>query len=683
MLTQSELIQKELKLTPEQVEKLTALDDAFREGTSERNRRRRRISSKADLDAMRDVERVYLDDYNREAEAVLDAGQRKRIHEIAVQVNTISVNLQNPEIVKALNISDEQIEQFKLLNEVSTKQINERLQRGGDSVEIHKDVQELSKIADSKVAALLSNEQKAQLERLKGTKFDFDPATLSPRTGRVDASAGRGPVANSVELAGRVVYQSGRQHGVPQAIVSGRSLTDDREQRFGTNGKFVSDADGRFKTRRSPVRMLVQAYTPDGFLAGFAPVGADDAEVVISVGLAATARGRLIDRESGRPIPDQTMFAQLEVAAARGRAPIRLYGNKAVTNVLGEFTLAGLIPGQTYSIALGASFGPDGRPRGNSTPADVLAETAGIVDVGDIQGSLKVDESLTLEDLIEGAMLSRDPLDKVFMTRLNEARRGRQQVLLFAVERKADLCSAFFEDYFSFSKGTEQNMLRRTLTNFALLPIDITEGKPADAATPLFERLKLTAPAANDALFAILDQDGGVLASARAHDLSSAGRLDDGGLTKFLEAQRPPIPDARERFAAALVEAKRDSRRVVAIHVAQFSAPSELLSRYVERWAALLKKDFAVVKIDSTFIGSNKLIESLGGKAGDVEERPWMVIVDSDGKPLITSAGPSGNIGFPMNPGEIAHFEKMIRTTAQRLTDAEIDMLLKGLLELD
>lgn len=39
-----------------------------------------------------------------------------------------------------------------------------------------------------------------------------------------------------------------------------------------------------------------------------------------------------------------------------------------------------------------------------------------------------------------------------------------------------------------------------------------------------------------------------------------------------------------------------------------------------------------------------------------------MLILDADGKPLITSDAAEGNIGYPGQPKEITHFGKILRT---------------------
>lgn len=43
---------------------------------------------------------------------------------------------------------------------------------------------------------------------------------------------------------------------------------------------------------------------------------------------------------------------------------------------------------------------------------------------------------------------------------------------------------------------------------------------------------------------------------------------------------------------------------------------------------------------------------------------PWMVILDSNGKELITSIGPKGNVGCPVQPDEIDYFVSMIESSS-------------------
>ena len=58
---------------------------------------------------------------------------------------------------------------------------------------------------------------------------------------------------------------------------------------------------------------------------------------------------------------------------------------------------------------------------------------------------------------------------------------------------------------------------------------------------------------------------------------------------------------------------------------------------------------------------------------------PWMAILDAKGKALATSDAEHGNIGYPNSPASRLHFEQMIRTTRQRLTNEEVASLLAPL----
>ena len=66
---------------------------------------------------------------------------------------------------------------------------------------------------------------------------------------------------------------------------------------------------------------------------------------------------------------------------------------------------------------------------------------------------------------------------------------------------------------------------------------------------------------------------------------------------------------------------------------------------------------------------SKKLMD---GRSGGL---PWIVIFDGDGKELVTSVGPDGNVGCPATPEEISHFISMIEQTCSDETKAKIDDL--------
>lgn len=60
---------------------------------------------------------------------------------------------------------------------------------------------------------------------------------------------------------------------------------------------------------------------------------------------------------------------------------------------------------------------------------------------------------------------------------------------------------------------------------------------------------------------------------------------------------------------------------------------------------------------------------------------PWMAILDGDGKTLVTSDGPKGNIGYPGEPHEIEFFVAMLNQTRQHLSDDQVGDLERQLQE--
>ena len=91
--------------------------------------------------------------------------------------------------------------------------------------------------------------------------------------------------------------------------------------------------------------------------------------------------------------------------------------------------------------------------------------------------------------------------------------------------------------------------------------------------------------------------------------------------------------------------------------------------------SALLRKDYVLLSLDS---GKHRkgaeVIAKLRAGHGD-GGIPWMVMLDAEGKAIVTSDGPKGNVGCPVQPDEIAWFRTMLERSKKRLTTAELDTI--------
>jgi len=84
-----------------------------------------------------------------------------------------------------------------------------------------------------------------------------------------------------------------------------------------------------------------------------------------------------------------------------------------------------------------------------------------------------------------------------------------------------------------------------------------------------------------------------------------------------------------------------------------------------------MDRDYVTVKIDVERDANGEAVAKRlrGERRGGI---PWMVILDAAGKELVSSDAPTGNIGCPVQPEEVAWFREMIRRSAIRLEAADV-----------
>ena len=146
----------------------------------------------------------------------------------------------------------------------------------------------------------------------------------------------------------------------------------------------------------------------------------------------------------------------------------------------------------------------------------------------------------------------------------------------------------------------------------------------------------------------------------------------------FLKQHQAPPQDAEAVLSAGLAEAQKSGRKVF-LH---FGAPWCGWCHKLEAWMArpeieaIFTKDYVDVKIDQDRMTGGKRVADRMGASGGI---PWFAILDAQGKKLITSDGPEGNVGFPYQPEEIAHFETMVAKTAVNITPEERKQLAESL----
>lgn len=159
---------------------------------------------------------------------------------------------------------------------------------------------------------------------------------------------------------------------------------------------------------------------------------------------------------------------------------------------------------------------------------------------------------------------------------------------------------------------------------------------------------------------------------------------DPAKMLAFLKANEATPLVASAVLAEGRAAAKAQGKKVF-LH---FGAPWCGWCHRLEDWMAkpevakLLAKDFVDVKVDQDRMTGASDIFAQYNKNHAKSGIPWFVFVDpSSGDAITTSDGTKGNIGFPAQPDEIAHFVTMLKAAAKNLSDSDIKALQASLEE--
>ena len=171
----------------------------------------------------------------------------------------------------------------------------------------------------------------------------------------------------------------------------------------------------------------------------------------------------------------------------------------------------------------------------------------------------------------------------------------------------------------------------------------------------------------------VLDSDGQPVTTQETGLLEEGDHHNAEKVKSFLNKWKPTPQDANRLFEAALKHATEHDKKVF-LH---FSAPWCGWCRELERFlagaevSAIMARDYVDLEIDVDRMAKGKAMERSFHPAED-GGIPWIAVFDNKGKVQATSDGPDGNIGFPVEPKEIAHFIDMLTKTAQHNGAAEI-----------
>ncbi len=179
-LFRNEKVQKDLELTDEQKESIKKVEEQFREATKDTTSGLRDLSQeerRKKLTEIREKLAPKLKEVQEKINGVLNAKQRDRLNELKIQARGAAALL-DKDTAEALKLSDDQQKKLKGLEEARNKEFAEVMEsaRGGNPGDAREKFTKLRKESNDKMLEVLSSDQKAQFEKMQGTKIELGQA---------------------------------------------------------------------------------------------------------------------------------------------------------------------------------------------------------------------------------------------------------------------------------------------------------------------------------------------------------------------------------------------------------------------------------------------------------------------------------------------------------------------------
>jgi Spy/CpxP family protein refolding chaperone len=164
-LLRSEVVQKDLQLTDDQKSSIGKLYDNVRVSLA----RLQGLSPEERRTKMQELRK----DQEEKVSSILDAKQKARVKEIELQ-QLGGFALADKAVAEALKLTDDQVNKIKELTDGFNKEMRDAFQaarNGGDATAARDTFTKIRKEGSEKLLAILTDEQKASFEKMKGAKI--------------------------------------------------------------------------------------------------------------------------------------------------------------------------------------------------------------------------------------------------------------------------------------------------------------------------------------------------------------------------------------------------------------------------------------------------------------------------------------------------------------------------------
>ncbi len=190
-LLQMSQVQKEIKLSDDQIAKVKEVADAARPPQGQRGQRgNNQNQTEAERTAAREERQKRTAETDAKLTELLMPDQVTRLKQVQLWVQGTSALTNNEAVAKALSLTDDQKAALKTISDEAGKKRQALFQgqgRGASDEQRAKTREEmaaLQKDTDAECKAVLTDDQSAKLAAMKGEKFELDMAAAGAGRGR-------------------------------------------------------------------------------------------------------------------------------------------------------------------------------------------------------------------------------------------------------------------------------------------------------------------------------------------------------------------------------------------------------------------------------------------------------------------------------------------------------------------
>jgi len=480
------------------------------------------------------------------------------------------------------------------------------------------------------------------------------------------------PRTETGPFAGCVVDSEGRP--VAGALVDGHYASSQARRSF---RELKTDEQGRFKVERSLDSLVLRARTADGKLAGVIQSEAEQTDITIEIRPVTTAAGRLRDLEGKAIAQRELRYGICVYLGESGRSAFHdAFGGVATTDEGGNFKLAGLVPGQAYSLSIRID------EHSSHGVTEVTVPDAKPLALGELTADPNPTKPYVpptpAERTATAFAAKRDmPIAERMENLLAEAKREYVRPMLLFGQASDPACVELFR-LFGHQEADGDKAAKPDYRSpaelrweFELAALDVSRPELRDLAA----KLKIDL-AAGKPVLAMLNRDGSLAETLPLEPQDK--KLDPRPIGSWLARHKLPTRDAQKMLDDALAQAKAEDKKVFFILSASWCGPCRMLARFLAPHKPELEKHFVFVKLD---ISRDEHAEALQERFKESAQGgvPWFCILDREANVLTTSNLPkvnpqygTSNMGFPTLPAEVEHFAQMLRTTAPKLPEEKL-----------